>query len=214
MFQDDIANCSIEEEYKIFTTNKVISTYRRGIAFLMADVKKCTKNWELHPSLKDYDPAQTKVKVKPSVIIDHKIDFGFKTASKLLDEQSVRKGGWSEDKKAREKPDEDEKRKEKSGGFKLKRETENQPSIKTFFQIPKKKIVGDESKLTTPTSKPSKAKKVKTKWKQLGLNDDDSDAEGTTTAKEVSPTKGKSKNVFKSSSKSKGKFLFSDLVIF
>ena len=59
MLQDDIACCSINEEYNIFTSNKVISTYRRGIAFLMADVKKATKNWELHSSLKDYDPSET-----------------------------------------------------------------------------------------------------------------------------------------------------------
>ena len=183
----------------------MISTYRRGIAFLMADVKKCTKNYELHSSLKDYDPAQTKAKVKPPAIVDHKIDFGFKTASKLLDERSIRKGGWDEDRKDREKRAEDDKKKEKSsGGFKLKRESENQPTIKTFFQIPKKKIIGDEVKPAIATPKPSKAKKVKSKWKQLGLNDDDSDAEGTT-AKEVSPVKGRSKNVIKSSSSSKSK---------
>ncbi len=181
----------------------MISTYRRGIAFLMADVKKCTKNWELHSSLKDYDPALTKAKAKAPTIIDHKIDFGFKSASKLLDERSVRKGGWDENKKDGKRPAEDDKKKEKGSGFKLKRETETQPSIKTFFQIPKKKNIGDEVKPVTATPKPSKVKKVKSKWKQLGLNDD-SDAE-VTTAEEVSPVKARSKTSVKTSSSSKSK---------
>ena len=92
------------------------------------------------------------------------LDFGFKPASRLLDEQSVKKGGWdkhdkhkdkedkhrdNEDKNREEKdrdsdssPDKERKKERGSGGFKLKREADNQPSVKSYFQIPKKKVEG------------------------------------------------------------------------
>ena len=62
----DILAVAVEEEYKIFSANKVITTYRymgerglssrnltpslcrRGMAFLMAEVKKDTDAWRLH----------------------------------------------------------------------------------------------------------------------------------------------------------------------
>ena len=39
----DIQKIAIEEEYKIFSTNKVVTMYRRGMAFLMADIKDKTE---------------------------------------------------------------------------------------------------------------------------------------------------------------------------
>ena len=50
----DILAAAVEEEYRIFGANKVITTYRRGMAFLMAEVKKETDAWRLHRSLRDF----------------------------------------------------------------------------------------------------------------------------------------------------------------
>merc|ERR1719295_568497 len=38
----DIRECAIEQEYQVFTSNKVVTTYRRAMAFLMSKVKKET----------------------------------------------------------------------------------------------------------------------------------------------------------------------------
>ena len=47
---------AIEAEYKIFASNKVVTTYRRSMAFLMAEVKKSTDAWELHSVLSGFNP--------------------------------------------------------------------------------------------------------------------------------------------------------------
>lgn len=47
---------AIEAEYKIFSSNKVVTTYRRSMAFLMAEVKKSTDAWELHSVLSGFNP--------------------------------------------------------------------------------------------------------------------------------------------------------------
>ena len=35
----EVQKLAIAEEYKIFTNNKVVTMYRRGLAFLMSDIK-------------------------------------------------------------------------------------------------------------------------------------------------------------------------------
>ncbi|XP_059092791.1 ATP-dependent DNA helicase Q5-like [Tigriopus californicus] len=54
----DISQCAIQAEYDIFSKNKVITMYRRGMAFLMAEVKKETDSWKLHKCLSQFDPSQ------------------------------------------------------------------------------------------------------------------------------------------------------------
>lgn len=159
--ESDIGQCAVEEEYKIFTGNKVISTYRRGMAFLMADIKKAIKNEDFHSSLKTYDKSLTKNDYRLSE--KPKSDFGFKTASKLMQEMSSKKSESSDrhkkhrdssnehrhkdnehrhkDNENRHKDNSDKKDKSRSdskkergsGGFKLKRETQKQTDIKSFF---------------------------------------------------------------------------------
>ena len=52
----DIRQAAINAEYEIFSSNKVVTTYRRKMAFLMAEVKKKTDAWEMHNILSEYDP--------------------------------------------------------------------------------------------------------------------------------------------------------------
>lgn len=54
----DICQCAIDAEYDIFSKNKVITMYRRGMAFLMAEVKKETDSWKLHKRLSEFEPSQ------------------------------------------------------------------------------------------------------------------------------------------------------------
>jgi len=51
----DVQQIAVEEEYRIFSANKVITTYRRGMAFLMAAVKKETDAWRLHTAIAKWD---------------------------------------------------------------------------------------------------------------------------------------------------------------
>ena len=53
----DIRECAIEQEYQVFTANKVVTTYRRAMAFLMSKVKKETDSWNLHPALAEFEPS-------------------------------------------------------------------------------------------------------------------------------------------------------------
>ena len=98
----------------------------------MADVKKATKNLDLHPSLKQYEPKPVKSKVDTT-----KPEFGFMPASRLLD-QSDGRGETPSSKKVEERAKEEKEKKKSGGGFKMKRETEKQTNIKKFFTIPKK----------------------------------------------------------------------------
>ena len=50
----EVQKLAIEEEYKIFTNNKVVTMYRRGMAYLMANIKSKTDKWEAHEIIKDW----------------------------------------------------------------------------------------------------------------------------------------------------------------
>ncbi len=67
----DIQKIAVDEEYKIFSANKVITTYRRGMAFLMAAVKKETDAWTLHPAIAGYDPEKNHDESLPAGDPDH-----------------------------------------------------------------------------------------------------------------------------------------------
>lgn len=56
----DIQRIAVEEEYKIFTANKVVTMYRRGMAFLMAEIKGKTDKCLRHPVLQD-KKSETKI---------------------------------------------------------------------------------------------------------------------------------------------------------
>ena len=155
----------------------------------MADVKKATKNLELHPSLRDYEPAQKAAKSKATNSLKME---GFMPASKLLTNDEIKRGGWD---KEVAKTDEVKKAKS-SGGFKLKRETERQTNIKSFFSVPTK---GNEQINTTTTKSKPKSEKVHSKWKQLGLafsesDDGDGDVEIASKTSMIDSSKTKKEN--------------------
>ena len=54
----DIQQIAIEEEYNIFTSNKVVTMYRRGMAFLMADIKGKTDKYIAHSVLSNFKPIK------------------------------------------------------------------------------------------------------------------------------------------------------------
>ena len=85
----DIRQCAIDQEYKIFSDTKVMTMYRRGMAFLMADIKK--QKLDLHSSLKDYDPSKTEVKPsqeEKEAAAQPTIFEGFKSARDVKKRQS------------------------------------------------------------------------------------------------------------------------------
>lgn len=86
----DIQKIAIEEEYKIFSNNKVITTYRRGMAFLMAEVKSKTDKWHVHPTIKNYgQEAPAAAASSMSETSDAKY-LGFKTALQLSSSQEIK----------------------------------------------------------------------------------------------------------------------------
>ena len=54
----DIQQIAIGEEYNIFTSNKVVTMYRRGMAFLMADIKGKTDKYIAHSVLSNFKPTE------------------------------------------------------------------------------------------------------------------------------------------------------------
>ncbi|XP_077296095.1 recQ5 helicase isoform X2 [Arctopsyche grandis] len=52
----DYEDCAVEMEYEIFTLNKVVSLYRRGIAKLMSSIKANKES--LHSTLKNFKPIK------------------------------------------------------------------------------------------------------------------------------------------------------------
>ena len=87
----DIRQAAINAEYEIFSSNKVVTTYRRKMAFLMAEVKKKTDAWEMHNILSEYDPdkfnsSSTSEPTKYDTTLSnstHGMDNGFQTALTL-----------------------------------------------------------------------------------------------------------------------------------
>merc|ERR1712113_1188676 len=50
----EVQKLAVGEEYKIFTNNKVVTMYRRGMAFLMAEIKGKTDKWHLHNIIQNW----------------------------------------------------------------------------------------------------------------------------------------------------------------
>jgi hypothetical protein len=125
MSNQDILAVAVAEEYRIFSANKVVTTYRRGMAFLMAAVKKETDAWTLHKSFNDFDTREEegeKEKEKKQMSPEPSTsgvpqNGGFQTASELL------KSGVAGE----------ETIKKRARGFVLKRDPLTQTGIKSFF---------------------------------------------------------------------------------
>merc|ERR1712008_273290 len=99
----DIQQIAIGEEYNIFTSNKVVTMYRRGMAFLMADIKGKTDKYIAHSVLSNYKPAE-----KPDTPPDPQKKItgfsGFQTALQMSKKSDLPKDSHSLPKKDNESP--------------------------------------------------------------------------------------------------------------
>jgi hypothetical protein len=93
------------------------------MAYLMADVKKSTKNLILHSSFDNIESYREKSHCSSEVKPSKETFTGFKTASKLLQESQAHA---------------EEKKPVSRGGFKIKRDNDKQSDIKSFFSKAKK----------------------------------------------------------------------------
>ncbi|QQP42351.1 Uncharacterized protein FKW44_016978 [Caligus rogercresseyi] len=107
----NILQIAVDEEYKIFSANKVVTMYRRGMAFLMAAIKKDTDAWNAHPCILNYDPSKAEAEKQ-----------------KKKEEESS-----SEEPKGGTLP-------KTTGGFKLKRDPLTQAGIMNFFSKEEPKV--------------------------------------------------------------------------
>ncbi|XP_037070609.1 ATP-dependent DNA helicase Q5-like [Pollicipes pollicipes] len=80
--QDQVTEAAVQLEYSLFTSNRVVTMYRRGMAFLTSAVRKKTSLCELHESLASPPPA-------PAAPPDRRPADPFQTAAQLL----ARSGG-------------------------------------------------------------------------------------------------------------------------
>ena len=99
----DIQKIAIEEEYKIFSGNKVVTMYRRGMAFLMADIKGKTDKFITHSVLNSPDSkkeSETPSTEKEAPSPQKKISSfsGFQTALQLSKENDLPKSKEVENK--------------------------------------------------------------------------------------------------------------------
>ena len=99
----DIQQIAIGEEYNIFTSNKVVTMYRRGMAFLMADIKGKTDKYVAHSVLSNYKPTE-----KPDTPPDPQKKItgfsGFQTALQMSKKSDLPKDSHSLPKKDNESP--------------------------------------------------------------------------------------------------------------
>ena len=83
----DIRQAAINAEYEIFSSNKVVTTYRRKMAFSMAEIKKKTDAWELHSILTNFDPDKLNDSIISNPTKSEKtileVNNGFQTALEI-----------------------------------------------------------------------------------------------------------------------------------
>ncbi|XP_053612288.1 ATP-dependent DNA helicase Q5-like [Plodia interpunctella] len=135
----DVEQCAVELEYEVFSSNTVISLYRRAIAKLLSSVKSCKDH--LYPKLKTFEPK------KRNTLGEFVKDFeskqkserchDFVTASQLASANVTSKN----EERALSKADKETKRKANS----FKRDILTQTKLQTFF-----KKASEESSLSTP----------------------------------------------------------------
>jgi len=130
----DILHAAIESEYQVFTTNKVVTMYRKNMVKLIQAIKADTKAWTLSEHLANY--TQDKGKSLGGLFNDIK-------------KSESNSGSIT---KTKEKQEVITPTKSKSKGFKFKRDAEDQKSLHDFFKpkeanddCVKKKDKNDES---------------------------------------------------------------------
>ena len=157
----DILQCAIEEEYKIFSSNRVVTTYRRGMAFLMAEIKKDTDGWRLHRSIEVYDEKDTNAEAEeeerqqPDALADAK-------PGTCRGQIQIRPGGFQTALEMCKKKKEKEEEKRGKG----------QTDIMSYFSQ-------KASKEEKPEKRPKTSEVTKRRWDSLGLTSDEDDDQET-----------------------------------
>ena len=176
----DVQKVAVAEEFRIFSQNKVITTYRRGMAFLMAAVKKDTDGWRLHEAIRSYEPdapqwsggvgvtdsnknsggsphqeAEEDNKVAPPSAIAGPFQSALQMSRKMEE------GKWAD------------------GGSGSKKKADPVPKGLTPINMFLVKGKPDADLASPPASSTSSSSdRVKSRWKSLGLSDDSDDEEG------------------------------------
>ena len=193
MTDADILAVAVAEEYKIFSANKVITTYRRGMAFLMAQVKKETDAWRLHQSFRDYQPDKEGEEEVPRKAANP----GFQTATELL---RSKRDSSDEDEVAAKLP-----KGKAAAGFGSKRDPLTQTAITSFtsagafqsaLELSNKNQELRRSTSTASESSSTVREGTRRKWKSLGLSDDSGDEEAGAGKAPAAPPPDKGLNFY------------------
>ncbi|CAH1132756.1 unnamed protein product [Ceutorhynchus assimilis] len=94
----DIEDCSIDLEYEIFGSTTTMTMYRNGFAKLISNIKKCSTNRTVYDKLLNFQPKAAKYETLTDLFrniqkeqqLKKNSSEGFKSAKKLLDEQTSR----------------------------------------------------------------------------------------------------------------------------
>jgi len=109
---NDINDAAVDAEYSVFTSNKVVTMYRKKMASLIQSVKSATAKGELSEILRDYKPKPPKKENNLSELVKT-VQSEIKEKTQVDDAKTSAPKG--------------------KGGFRLKRETSSQSSISSFF---------------------------------------------------------------------------------
>ncbi len=176
----DVQKVAVAEEYRIFSQNKVITTYRRGMAFLMAAVKKDTDGWRLHEAIRSYKPDTPQWSGGVNVTDSNKNSGGSPHQEAKEDDKvaplSAIAGPFQSALQMSRKMEEG---KSAAGGSGSKKKADTVPKgLKpiNMFLVKGKPNADLASPPASSTS--SSSDKVKSRWKSLGLSGDSDDEEG------------------------------------
>jgi len=143
-----LLEASVEEEYKVFTTNKVITMYRKRMAQVISGIKKETEGLQYSSILASFTPAP-------------EVEGGLASlASSAREEVRARRtkqgqedwfASCQEDGTSSQEPEPstssqpgkakvDKSKDRKSKGFRMKRETKTQKTIANFFKVTEEDI--------------------------------------------------------------------------
>lgn len=91
---DDLEKIGVNLEYSIFTNSKSVSLYRRNIAKLFADIRKCTSQLKLYSDIKDYKKEEKYLglhKLVEQIQSEKQTNSSlFKRASEMFDQQQCK----------------------------------------------------------------------------------------------------------------------------
>ena len=114
----DLLDAAIEAEYSVFTSNKVVTMYRKKVAVLIYGIKGATKKLEMSEILTNYQPKPPVPETSLSSLVKN-----------VKEEIKQSKSSAGKDTSER-----------KSKGFRLKRESTSQASISKFFSSLSKSV--------------------------------------------------------------------------